>query len=79
MTPASAGFYTPRQICHICRRQMIIPPRKINYARNAGVSPPRHLWRGGGRQARGEVKQAGGEVKQAGGEVKQASARDQNL
>ena len=25
--------------------------------------PPRHLWRGGGRQAGGEVKQAGGEVK----------------
>ena len=32
--------------------------------------PPRHLWRGGGRQAGGEVKRAGGEVKRAGGEVK---------
>ena len=32
--------------------------------------PPRHLWRGGGRQAGGEVKRVGGEVKRAGGEVK---------
>ena len=32
----------PRQIYHICRRQMSIPPR--------------HLWRGGGRQAGGEVQ-----------------------
>ena len=32
--------------------------------------PPRHLGRGGGRQAGGEVKRAGGEVKRAGGEVK---------
>ena len=32
----------PRHICHICRRQMSIPPR--------------HLWRGGGRQAGGMVK-----------------------
>ena len=32
----------PSQICHICRRQMFIPHR--------------HLWRGGGRQAGGEVK-----------------------
>ena len=32
--------------------------------------PPRHLWRGGGRQAGGEVKRAGGEVKRAGGEVR---------
>ena len=44
------------------------PPRKINYARSAGVpssqnqlrplcgrSLPLHLWRGGGRQAGGEV------------------------
>ena len=31
----------PRQISHICRRQMSIPPR--------------HLWRGGGRQAGGKV------------------------
>ena len=28
----------------------------------AGVSPHLHLWRGGGRQAGGEVRQAGGEV-----------------
>ena len=34
--------------------------------------PPRHLWRGGGRQAGGEVKRAGDEVKRAGGEVKRA-------
>ena len=32
----------PSQVCHICRRQMFIPHR--------------HLWRGGGRQAEGEVK-----------------------
>ncbi len=32
----------PRQIYHICRRQM--------------STPPRHLWRGGGRQAGGEVQ-----------------------
>ena len=32
--------------------------------------PPRHLWRGGGRRAGGEVKRAGGEVKRAGDEVK---------
>ena len=56
--PATRASIPPRQICHICRRQMSIPPR--------------HLWRGGGRQAGGEVKQAGGEVKQAGGEVKRA-------
>ena len=36
------GASFPRQICHICLRQMFIPPR--------------HLWRGGGRQAGGEVK-----------------------
>ena len=36
-----AGVFPPRQISHICRRQM--------------SSPPRHLWRGGDRQARGEV------------------------
>ena len=56
-TPATAGVYSPiachqrppprasippRQIYHICRRQMSIPPR--------------HLWRGGGRQAGGEVQ-----------------------
>ena len=35
--------FLPRHICHICRRQMSIPHR--------------HLWRGGGRQAGGEVKQ----------------------
>ena len=45
------------------------PPRKINYARSAGVPSSQnqlrplcgrslhlHLWRGGGRQAGGEVK-----------------------
>ena len=68
------------------------PPRKINYARSAGVPSSQnqlrplcgrslhlHLWRGGGRQAggevkrvRGEVKRVGGEVKRAGGEVKRA-------
>ncbi len=32
----------PRQIYHICRRQMSIPPR--------------HLWRGGGRKAGDEVQ-----------------------
>ena len=41
-TPATAGVNPPRQIYHICRRQMSIPPR--------------HLWRGGGRQAGGEVQ-----------------------
>ena len=37
----NAGVFPPRPIYHICRRQMSIPPR--------------HLWRGGGRQAGGEV------------------------
>ena len=37
----AAGVFPPRPIYHICRRQMSIPPR--------------HLWRGGGRQAGGEV------------------------
>ena len=41
-TPAVAGVSPHRPICHICRRQMSIPHL--------------HLWRGGGRQARGEVK-----------------------
>ena len=66
---------------HICRRQMSIPPL--------------HSWRGGGRQAGGEVKggrQAGGEVKggrqagdevkggrQAGGEVQRPRFEVQNL
>ena len=49
MTPALRASIPHRKICHICRRQMSIPPR--------------HLWRGGGRQAGGEVKRAGDEVK----------------
>ena len=62
---------SPHQICHICRRQMsIFPSYAINARRRgrpfpisksitpavAGVSPHIHLWRGGGRQARGEVR-----------------------
>ena len=41
ITPALRASIPPRQISHICRRQMSIPHR--------------HLWRGGGRQAGGEV------------------------
>ena len=42
ITSAAGRCLFPRQIYHICRRQMSIPPR--------------HLWRGGGRQAGGEVQ-----------------------
>ena len=42
ITSAVGRCLFPRQIYHICRRQMSIPPR--------------HLWRGGGRQAGGEVQ-----------------------
>ena len=40
--PPPRASIPPRQIYHICRRQMSIPPR--------------HLWRGGARQAGGEVQ-----------------------
>ena len=40
--PPRRASIPPRQISHICHRQM--------------STPPRHLWRGGGRQAGGEVK-----------------------
>ena len=48
---AAAGrcLFPHRQIYHICRRQMSIPPR--------------YLWRGGGRQAGGEVRELGIEIK----------------
>ena len=32
-----AGVFPPRQISHICRRQMSIPHRQIHNARAAGV------------------------------------------
>ena len=32
-----AGVFPPRQISHICRRQMSIPHRQIRNARAAGV------------------------------------------
>ena len=47
----------PRQIYHLCRRQMSIPHRQIYHICRRQMSiPPRHLWRGGSRQAGGEVK-----------------------
>ena len=56
------GRHFPRaKKYHICRRQMSIPPL--------------HSWRGGGRQAGGEVK--GG--RQAGGEVQRPRVGIQNL
>ena len=56
-TPATAGVNPPRQIYHICRRQMSIPPRQIYHiCRRQMSTPHRHLWRGGGRQAGGEVQ-----------------------
>ena len=52
------------QISHICRRQMSIPHLQISHICRRQMSIPHlHLWRGGGRQAGGEVRQAGGEVK----------------
>ena len=38
------------------RNAGVFSPRQIHYTRNAGVFPPLHLWRGGGRQAGGEVR-----------------------
>ena len=84
-TPAIAGVHSPsqdqqrpprrasippRQIAHICRRQMSLPIAKsitsaagrclspspnLSHLPQADVSPHRHLWRGGGRKAEGEV------------------------
>ena len=45
------------QISHICRRQMSIPHLQISHICHRQMSIPHlHLWRGGGRQAGGEVK-----------------------
>ena len=63
------GFNSPRQIYNARRGGRLVPlaksitpaaagvfpPRQIHNARAAGVFPPRHLWRGGDRQAGGEV------------------------
>ena len=49
------GFNSPRQINNARRGGRLIQPRQIHNARAAGVFPPRHLWRGGDRQAGGEV------------------------
>ena len=50
-------FLPPLQIYHICRRQMSIPPLQIYHICRRQMSiPPLHSWRGGGRQAGGEVK-----------------------
>ena len=46
----------PLQIYHICQRQMSTPPLQIYHICQRQMStPPLHLWRGGGRQAWGEV------------------------
>ena len=78
MPPALRAAIHHRKIYHICRRQMIIPPRQICHICRRLMSlplaksmtpalraflPHLHLWRGGGRQAGGEVKRAGDEVK----------------
>ena len=70
ITPAPRASIPPRKICHICRRQMSLPIAKsitsaagrclspspnLSHLPQADVSPPRHLWRGGGRKAGGEV------------------------
>ena len=49
ITPAAAGVNSPSQ-------NRSRPPLRASI-------PHLHLWRGGGRQAGGEVRQAGGEVK----------------
>ena len=51
------ALISPRPTCHICRRQIFIPPRQIcHICRRQIFIPPRYLWRGGGRQAGGEVR-----------------------
>ena len=52
------------QISHICHRQMSIPHLQISHICRRQMSIPHlHLWRGGGRQAEGEVKALKCEVK----------------
>ena len=61
---AGRCLFPPRQIYHICRRQMSIPHRQIYHICRRQMSiPPRYLWRGGGRQAGGEVRELGIEIK----------------
>ena len=61
---AGRCLFPHRQIYHICRRQMSIPHRQIYHICRRQMSiPHRYLWRGGGRQAGGEVRELGIEIK----------------
>ena len=53
------------QISHICHRQMSIPHLQISHICHRQMSIPHlHLWRGGSRQAGGEVKALKCEVRE---------------
>ena len=49
------GEHSLRQINNARRGGRLSPSHVINARAAAGVFPHRHLWRGGGRQAGGEV------------------------